>query len=478
MTTVEQLPPIIQGGMGVQISSWRLAAAVAGAGQLGVVSGTALDLCLARHLQDGDPGGHYRRALAHFPDPEMAQRAIDRYFITGGREKDAPYRPVPRLSLRPQRSAVELAVLGAYAEVWLAKEGQSRLVGINLLEKIQLAIPAALLGAMLAGVDVVLMGAGVPRQVPGILDALSQGREVAYAVDVHGAEDAQAAVTLDPRDLLGNALPVLSRPVFLGIVSSHVLAAYLDRDPALRPDGYVVEASSAGGHNAPPRRPEVTAYGELTFGPRDEPDTARIAALGRPFWLAGAYGTPEGLTAARQAGAHGIQAGTIFALAQESGLRTDLRARLLSDLASGTLTVRTRAHASPTGFPFKVAELPGTVADPAVYDERRRQCDLGFLRAPYTKADGSIGFSCAAEAERTYVAKGGLLEATRDRMCLCNGLAATAGIGQTRSDGYVEPPLVTLGSDLSGPARLLSAHPGGWTAVDVITWLTETQERA
>ena len=49
------LPPVIQGGMGVAVSSWPLARAVAAAGQLGVVSGTALDAVLARRLQDGDP---------------------------------------------------------------------------------------------------------------------------------------------------------------------------------------------------------------------------------------------------------------------------------------------------------------------------------------------------------------------------------------------------------------------------------------
>ena len=51
-------------GMGVAVSAWQLARAVSLTGQLGVVSGTALDLVLARRLQIGDPGGHMRRALA------------------------------------------------------------------------------------------------------------------------------------------------------------------------------------------------------------------------------------------------------------------------------------------------------------------------------------------------------------------------------------------------------------------------------
>ena len=50
-------PEIIQGGMGVGVSSWTLAKAVARKGQLGVVSRTALDATLVRHLCAGDQGG-------------------------------------------------------------------------------------------------------------------------------------------------------------------------------------------------------------------------------------------------------------------------------------------------------------------------------------------------------------------------------------------------------------------------------------
>ena len=471
MTAVTDLPSIIQGGMGVQVSSWQLAAAVCRAGGLGVVSGTALDLVLARRLQDGDPGGHYRRALAHFPDQAMAQRALDRYFVPEGRDESVPYRPVPHLALRPQRAGVELAVLGSFAEVWLAKEGHDRPVGINLLEKIQLAVPSIAFGAMLADVDAVLVGAGVPRQLPALLSDLAAGRAVEYAVDVIGADDSTHAVAFDPADVMGAPAPVLNRPIFLAIVSSHVLASYLARDPAICPDGFVVEASPAGGHNAPPRRPEVDEAGMVVFGPRDEPDIAKIAALGLPFWIAGAYGTPEGLAAALDSGAQGIQAGTVFALARESGLRADLREQLLASLADETLTVGTRASASPTGFPFKVVELPGSIADPVLYEERSRQCDLGFLRSPMAKQDGTIGYICPAEAERTFVSKGGNAEDVDGRVCLCNGLSATVGMGQHRRDGYVEPPLVTLGSDLSGPERLLALHPDGWSADQVVDWL-------
>ncbi|MDP7551437.1 MAG: hypothetical protein QF896_09660, partial [Acidimicrobiales bacterium] len=79
------LPLLIQGGMGIAVSDWKLARSVSVAGHLGVVSGTALDSVMVRRLQLGDPGGHTRRALAHYPVPTVADSILDRYFIEGGK---------------------------------------------------------------------------------------------------------------------------------------------------------------------------------------------------------------------------------------------------------------------------------------------------------------------------------------------------------------------------------------------------------
>src|SRR5674476_1386482 len=148
-----RLPVVIQGGMGVAVSSWQLARAVSQAGQLGVVSGTALDVVIARRLQDGDVGGHVRRALESFPVLAMAQRMMSRYFLDGGRAPKQPYHPVPKLSMDTPVAGLELSMVANFAEVWLAKEGHDGLVGINFLEKVQMATPSAAYGAMLAGVD-------------------------------------------------------------------------------------------------------------------------------------------------------------------------------------------------------------------------------------------------------------------------------------------------------------------------------------
>ncbi|MCL3862869.1 nitronate monooxygenase [Actinotalea sp. K2] len=465
-------PVVIQGGMGVAVSSWRLASSVARAGQLGVVSGTALDLVLARRLQDGDVDGSVRRALAAFPVPVVAERAVARYHRPEGRAPGRPYTPIPRLALRQTRLAQELTILGNFVEVWLAKEGHEGLVGINYLEKVQMATPAAAYGAMLAGVDHVLMGAGIPRDIPHLLDGLAGHETVRLPIEVAGAAAGDHVVELDPRALLGEDLPALTRPTFLAIVSAHVLAEYLARDPHIRPDGFVVEGHLAGGHNAPPRgRLTLDDLGQPVFGPRDQADLAKVAAIGLPFWLAGSVGTPGAVDAARAAGAAGVQVGTLFALSTDSGLEPGLRTDMLDRLRAGTLEVRTDPLASPTGFPFKVAQLPGTLSETSVSAARPRLCDLGYLRTPYLRPSGEVGYRCAAEPVHTHVRKGGSVEDTVGRACLCNALSANVGLGQTRADGYAEEALVTLGADLDGARHLLGTHPEGWTALDALDWL-------
>jgi NAD(P)H-dependent flavin oxidoreductase YrpB (nitropropane dioxygenase family) len=79
--TLEQVR-LIQGGMGVYVSNWRLAKAVASEQPgvtVGTVSGTALDVVYVRLLQLGDPGGHARRALQALDARVMTCRSVARF---------------------------------------------------------------------------------------------------------------------------------------------------------------------------------------------------------------------------------------------------------------------------------------------------------------------------------------------------------------------------------------------------------------
>ncbi len=465
-------PVIIQGGMGVAVSNWQLARAVSLMGELGVVSGTALAMVLARRLQAGDPTGDLRRALGNFPLPGLAERVLDRHFVPGGKAPGAPFALAAMPTIQPGPALTELTIVANFVEVFLAKEGHAGLVGINLLEKIQVPTLPSLYGAMLADVDYVLMGAGIPRSIPGILDRLAIGERVELKMDVAGAVPGDDfSTTLDPLAYTNGPKLKLRRPKFLAIVSSTTLAITLAKKSNGVVDGFVVEGDLAGGHNAPPRGAlQLDELGQPVYGLRDAPDLEKIRALGLPFWLAGSYARPEKLAEALRLGAAGIQVGTAFAFCAESGVLPHLKKQALNASRAGDARVFTDPLASPTGFPFKVVELAGTVAKAAVYAARERICDLGYLRELYRKSDGQVGYRCPGEPVEDYVRKGGNAADTAGRKCLCNGLAATVGLGQTR-DGAAEPALVTAGNELSELARLVRPGEEEFTAADVVRYL-------
>ncbi len=463
-------PEIIQGGMGVAVSGWRLAQAVSRRGQLGVVSGTALDAVLARRLQEGDPGGDVCRALARFPDQAVAAEVLADHYIPGGRPAGSAFANVPMYTAGATRKRHGLAAAGGFVEVFLAREGHEGRVGINFLEKIQLPTPATLYGAMLAGVDFVLVGAGIPRDVPALLDGLARHAAVRLPLHVSGAAaDDTFELSFDPGSVVASPPGPLPRPRFLAIVASATLAQSLARHGG-RVDGFIVEGPTAGGHNAPPRGPlTLSADGEPVYGPRDAVDLARLKALGLPFWLAGSTATPRALAEAKAQGTAGVQVGTLFAFCEESGVDPALRARALERIRTGEARVFTDPLASPTGFPFKVLQMPGTLSDTEVSDARARRCDLGYLREMYRRSDGTIGYRCPGEPVEDYVRKGGALEETRGRKCICNGLVATVGLGQWR-EGRPEPAIVTSGDDLRGVAALLEGR-SRYSASDVLDYL-------
>ena len=465
-----QFPKIIQGGMGVGVSNWRLAQTVSKLGQLGVVSGTALDQLFVRRLADGDQDGDMRRGVEAFPFPEMARRIWQEYFVPGGKPSGAPYPTVPMHQRKDTRKLIELCMVSNFVEVFLAREGHKNPVGINFLEKVQMPHLSSIYGAMLAGVGYVLMGAGIPLHIPGVLDAFAMHHPAEYKLAVTGALAGQdTQMRLDPAEFAEGPIPFLHRPRFLAIVSSNTLATTMLRRASGRVDGLVIESPTAGGHNAPPRgKLQLNEDGEPIYGERDRVNIQDLVALGVPFWLAGGYGNAEKLREALEQGAAGVQVGTAFAFSRESGMRLDLKKSLMAQAMTGSGEVFTDPLASPTGFPFKVAQLQGSYSDPEVAKSRQRICDLGYLRDPYVAPSGNIGYRCSAEPVDIYVSKGGKIEDTVGRKCLCNALMANVGHQQTRKNGTIEPPLVTIGDDLNTVAQFLAPGRDSYGAADVV----------
>lgn len=471
--------------MGVGVSNWRLARAVAVAGQhlgvkvLGVVSGTGLPVILVDRLQAGD--ADVVRALKAF-DPVIAQEIMDEYLV------DGPSRANRRCKLPPkpevmvtgnklmQAKMTKLAVASAFVEIWLAKEGHSGPIGINVLEKVQLMHLPVLLGAMMANVDYVLVGAGIPHQVPAVLASYARNEPASYRMDVAGSSE-KHLLTLDPRRFV----PVgrsLRRPKFLVIASHHALAMRLAA--TVEVDGFVMEGPSAGGHNAPARGKTLADDGQPIYGDRDRPDLAKVAELGKAFWLAGSYASPGRLEEAQALGAAGIQVGTAFALCNESGLREEIKRELRQRIAADALEIKTSATASPSGFPFQVVQLKGSLSERCVYENRQRICNIGHLAEAYQKGEfegGGIGFRCAGEPIEAFVKKGGSRAETQGKVCLCNGLGAAAGHGHATRSG-VEPIIVTLGKNVEFYDQLAVDPDGSYSAEEVVRSVLLGRQRA
>lgn len=464
-------PKIIQGGMGVNISGWHLARTVSLLGQQGTVSGVVIERVVARLLQKGDAGGHIRRALSHFPFPLIAEKVIETFYVKDGIPKGSPYKATPVFTINPSPLLIALTICANYAFVWLAKDGHEKPISINYLEKVAMPHVYALTGAMLAGVDFITMGAGIPLQIPGVVNEIAEGKIANYRIPVIGKNIKRYTMSFDLEKFFGGKLPTIKKPGFIPIISSNALATILvGKLPKESIYGFVVELDTAGGHNAPPR--------ELIFDDQDKPlpiysekdivNFSKIAKLDIPFWIGGSKASPENLKWALSVGATGIQAGSIFGLCDESDMNPDIKRQARKLGFEGKLAIRTDMLISPTGFPFKVTILDGTLSESKIYEARHRICNQGALVSLYERQDGTIGYRCAAEPVDKFVAKGGNITETVGRGCICNGLSVTADVGNDE-----EPPIVTLGDDVSFLPHLMANAESSYTAAQAIRYLLD-----
>ena len=500
---------LIQGGMGVYVSNWRLAKAVAmekPGTTAGTVSGTGLDVVYVRLLQLGDPGGHVRRALAAFDEQfgvAIGRKIFERYFIEGGKSPSSKFKYSPmqtvhmqngvdvlsagqnqdiQVTLEMEPDTVELVIATAFAEVWLAKEGHEGNIFINLMKKVEIPLIFAMYGAMLAGVGAIIVGAGNPDGLSAVCSKLANQETVSMELPVLYRESGETFhLTFDPKSVADGKLAAqpINKPAFLAIVSQETLVKTLAQSTSEAPDGFIIEHHTAGGHNAGPQGPMKTDdLGQPVYSEIDEPDLQAISDIGIPFWLAGGYGSREKLALAMEAGATGVQVGSTFALTEESGMKPEYRTAILQALKKSTddsMMVQTTLF-SPTGFPFKVVQLDGTLSEETVYNTRTRVCDIGLLQQRgISKAaeDGTrrLFQRCSAAPIEDFIRKRGLPNNTTNKRCLCNGLLSTVGLGQAgirNGEMKEEPAIITLGNHLQGIRRLSRQGQTSYWAKDVI----------
>ena len=280
-------------------------------------------------------------------------------------------------------------------------------------------------------------------------------------------------MTFGPRDFMEHDLPALARPRFLAIIASNTLAATMIRKSNGRADGLVVEGPTAGGHNAPPRgKWQLNTDGETIYGERDQVDLGKLRELGLPFWLAGEYGTSEKLREARAEGAAGVPVGTPFAFCVESGLALNYKQSILTSVALGTARGIYRSggfsNALSRSFRWKVHFPTAKSIPPGPAPATSATCVRPTACPQELSANG-----VPAEPVNTYVAKGGKLENTVGRKCLCNALLADIGLPQARNGKRVEAALVTAGNGIAEVARFIQAGNHEYTAADVVGALSE-----
>jgi NAD(P)H-dependent flavin oxidoreductase YrpB (nitropropane dioxygenase family) len=437
--TLDEMPRLIQAGMGVRVSSCTLANTTSRLGALGVVSAVGLRHIVIEEIRQGRedviavaktfPLGSYVDAIMQFAPGGAKHR-----------------RPAPLDDPDPVRGDLpkRLSVIAAYVEVIRAKQGHRGKVGNNVMWKCALTVLPSIYGAMLAGVDSLLCGAGVPMELPDIVRRIRAGQDLEYK-PLHGtgtnatltiAQDDPAALFAETE--LPKMMPILSNFAF----PRRIVDIWAREMDGARPFAFILENHEAGGHNAPPRN-------KSEFGELDDIDSYfdRVHALGVPIYVAGAFpsgGSRSDLLYWMSRGAYGVQVGSRFALCDESGMRRDLKDAVIEQNARGEEHLVTHARVSPTGYPFKYREIPGTLSDPAVHAERKRLCNKGYLLQGHyeDRPDGTIRetYICPAMPEKQYRRLGGTDEEMDDRVCLCNTLLAAVGLAPVD-----EPPLVTLG---------------------------------
>ena len=442
-------PRLIQAGMGARISGALLANTTSRLGALGVVSSVGLRHIIVDEIRAGNPES-IEIGLT-FPVARYIDELMQ--FAPGGKKNScrAPMDdPNPLKSDLPKR----LSTICSFIEVARAKRGHGGVVGINVMWKAALTALPSIYGAMLAGVDALLCGAGVPMELPDIARHIRDNSDLEYSpLQGTGTHVSLKIAQDDTTRILGRFTPPRMIPILSNFAFPKRIMNVWDREyNGAKPSAFVLENHAAGGHNAPPRN-------KVSFADEDELVSyfAKVRDLGVPVYVAGCGSTRREFLDWIDRGAYGMQVGSRFALCEESGLRMDLKQAVIRQNAAGGADVLTSDRLSSTGYPFKYVSMPETLSDNGVYMARKRICNKGYLMQSHftTTADGSVKETliCAAMPQEQYVKLGGNPEDTVDRRCLCNALLATAGLGDPN-----EPAIVTLGLEGSKVQTLLTAR--------------------
>ena len=335
--------PIIQGGMGVGVSLHTLASAVAQEGGLGIVSSACLDRLLSKRM-----GKKYNSHEA------------------------------------------------AYEEVSLAK-ANGGFAGINIMCALLKDYSDSVKGALDAGADAIISGAGLPLTLPVI--------------------QSQKDTALIPIVSSARALDIICKK--WGKLGH-------------RPDAVVLEGPLAGGHLGFKMDQIERVENRLENLLPPVKDTAQKHG-DFPVIVAGGVYTNEDIHRFLALGADGVQIGTRFLATDESSATPEYKAAVVAAKEEDIIV----AHdpGSPCGLPFRVIKHSSMYLS-SLNRQRKPKCDKGYVLLKDKEGKFTV---CPAK------------ESNEHHFCICNGLLKSAGYNSNK-----EEPLYTVGTNASRVDKIVS----------------------
>jgi nitronate monooxygenase len=262
-------------------------------------------------------------------------------------------------------------------------------IGINIMCALVQDYEETVKGAIDAGADVIISGAGLPLGLPSIKPP-------------------------------GNTalIPIVSSARALDLILKRWEKVHY------RPDAVVVEGHDAGGHLG--FKFEDIGKPEFALENLLPPILDLVSKHGNfPVIVAGGIYTNSDILKFLKLGASGVQLGTRFLATVESSASDAYKQAVVDATSDDICVVSMPDHppASPCGLPFRVL-----TSSPAYRERREPKCNKGYV----LRRDANGLFSLCP-------AKPG--PGSENYLCICNGLSSSAG----RSSE--EPALYTVGTN-------------------------------
>jgi nitronate monooxygenase len=283
----------------------------------------------------------------------------------------------------------------AYEEVSLAK-ASGGIAGINIMVALVRDYEDSVRGALDAGADVIISGAGLPLGLPAIQP---------------------------PKDTA--LIPIVS--------SARALELICKKWERLgyRPDAVVLEGPLAGGHlGFKIDQLDLEANMLENLFPAVKDMAIKYGDI--PVVVAGGIYTHEDIMKFIGMGADGVQMGTRFLATQESSASAEYKEAVIQARAEDIIV----AHrpGSPCGLPFRVIKQSPMYVS-AVKRLRPPKCDKGYV---LLKDNEGKFTRCPAK------------ESNEEFFCICNGLLSSASYNRDK-----EEPLYTVGTNASRVDRIV-----------------------